>query len=108
MRQEKKRKIADGSVLTKRRDPVQEGTGSAVFLGDCKMDRWVTMKNLCDAFGVSSQTIRRWIRQGKLPQPDIPGSIHEAGIKRWRPGTIELHVDQVAVEKQKGLKVGAA
>ena len=72
------------------------------------MDRWLTMKDLCEMFKVTSQTIRRWIRQGKLPHPDIPGSIHEAGIKRWRPGTIELHIDKVAGEKQKGLSVGAA
>jgi hypothetical protein len=41
---------------------------------------------LQDKIGVTSETIRRWLRAGKLPEPDVYMSYRVMG---WRRSTLE-------------------
>ena len=54
-------------------------------------DRILFRADICKALGVCPDTLRRWIRAGKLPEPDIAlsrktqgwrlSTLHAAGVK---------------------------
>lgn len=48
-------------------------------------DRIVFRPELCEMFGVGSEAIRRWMKIGKLPKPDIAISRRTMG---WRLSTL--------------------
>lgn len=48
-------------------------------------DRVIYRAELCDALGVVSETMRRWIRDKKLPEPDVALSRRTMG---WRLSTL--------------------
>lgn len=49
-------------------------------------DRMIWRRDLRAYFGdVSDETVRRWIKQGKLPKPDVDFSLRTRG---WRLSTL--------------------
>lgn len=53
---------------------------------EAEPDRMIWRRDLRDYFGgVSDETIRRWIKQGKLPKPDIDFSMRTRG---WKLSTL--------------------
>ena len=54
-------------------------------------DRVIWRQDLCVMLGVGSEAVRRWIKSGKIPKPDVAlslrtmgwrlSTLHEAGIK---------------------------
>lgn len=54
-------------------------------------DRVIYRSELCNLTGVGSEAVRRWIKAGKIPQPDVAisqktmgwrlSTLHAAGIK---------------------------
>jgi hypothetical protein len=59
---------------------------------------------MCGMFQVVPQTIRRWCREGRIPQPDFPGSIHERTARKlWLRKNLMSWIDRIAREKAKGL-----
>ena len=49
---------------------------------------WMDMRGYAAAMGVSVQTVRRWISQGRIPRPTRLG--HR--IHRWRVEVISKHL----------------
>lgn len=49
------------------------------------VDRVIYRAELCRELGVVSETMRRWIRDGKLPEPDVALSRRTLG---WRLSTL--------------------
>jgi excisionase family DNA binding protein len=54
-------------------------------------DRLLTARQLAELLGVSSETVLRWTRQGRLPGFRLPG-----GALRYRPEMIDAWLDQRA------------
>lgn len=46
--------------------------------------RWITQKAICERFGISDETWRRWRKAGETPQP-----IAAPGIPRWLVSEID-------------------
>lgn len=53
-----------------------------------QQDRVIWRPDLQDAMQVSSETIRRWMKDGKLPEPDVAMSRKTLG---WRLSTLRDH-----------------
>jgi predicted DNA-binding transcriptional regulator AlpA len=49
-------------------------------------DRVIYRADLPGLFGVSSETVRRWIKAGRLPKPDIAITQRTVG---WRLSTLQ-------------------
>ncbi|GHU37101.1 hypothetical protein AGMMS50256_34600 [Betaproteobacteria bacterium] len=49
------------------------------------IDRVIWRKELREALGVTNESIRRWIKSGKLPPPDVSLS---RKVKGWRASTL--------------------
>ena len=49
------------------------------------IDRVVWRADLQEAMNVTSETVRRWLRAGKLPEPDVQLSRKTSG---WRLSTL--------------------
>ncbi|WP_418648639.1 helix-turn-helix transcriptional regulator [Thauera butanivorans] len=49
------------------------------------LDPVIWRSDLKETIGVSSETIRRWLKSGKLPQPDVALSSRTMG---WRASTL--------------------
>lgn len=49
------------------------------------MDRVVWRRDLCEELRVTSKTIQRYMRDGKLPKPDVQLSLRTMG---WRLSTL--------------------
>jgi predicted DNA-binding transcriptional regulator AlpA len=45
-------------------------------------------------FKVSRRTIRKWIKQGRFPPPDLPGG--NGAAHGWRRSTALRHLDTIA------------
>ena len=86
-------------------DTVAEAVTSPV---DCVVYR----AELCKSLGVVSETLRRWMLAGKLPEPDVKlsqktlgwrlSTLHKAGInivQPVRPGIQSVITRKIAVEK---------
>lgn len=52
---------------------------------DKPIDRVIWRPDLQQTFGVSSETVRRWLKSGKLPAPDVALSSRTMG---WRASTL--------------------
>lgn len=50
-----------------------------------EIDRVIWRRDLQTAMEVSSETIRRWIRDGRIPKPDVQISYKTMG---WRISTL--------------------
>jgi len=50
-----------------------------------EQDRIVWRSDLYDLIGVCSETVRQWIKAGKLPKPDVQISTKRMG---WRLSTL--------------------
>lgn len=48
-------------------------------------DRLIMRGELHDELGVTSETVRRWMRDGKLPKPDVDLSLRTRG---WKLSTL--------------------
>lgn len=48
-------------------------------------DRVIWRHSLCEIMSVSSETVRRWMKSGKLPKPDVAMSSRTLG---WRVSTL--------------------
>ncbi|WP_375591561.1 helix-turn-helix transcriptional regulator [Chitiniphilus eburneus] len=48
-------------------------------------DRVIWRQDLMSIFGVTSETIRRWLRANRLPEPDVDISNRTKG---WRVSTL--------------------
>jgi predicted DNA-binding transcriptional regulator AlpA len=48
-------------------------------------DRVIYRKELMEKLGVTSETIRQWLKKGRLPKPDIALSRRTVG---WRLSTL--------------------
>jgi len=48
-------------------------------------DRVIWRSELCHLCGVGSEAVRRWIKSGKLPAPDVALSMRTMG---WRLSTL--------------------
>jgi excisionase family DNA binding protein len=49
-------------------------------------DRLLTVREVADLLSVSTETVLRWVRQGKLPAIRLPGGairIWESALERW-------------------------
>ena len=55
-------------------------------------DACVTSKDLCAMYDVSKSTIKRWIAQGLIPQPDI---VAHGFSQSWMNDTFRWHVSTV-------------
>lgn len=55
-------------------------------------DACVTSKELCTMYDVSKSTIKRWIAQGLIPQPDF---VSHSGFKMVLNPTFRWHVSTV-------------
>lgn len=53
-----------------------------------QQDRVIWRPDLQEAMQVSSETIRRWMKDGKLPEPDVAMSRKTLG---WRLSTLRDH-----------------
>jgi hypothetical protein len=53
-----------------------------------EIDRVIWRKDLEKAMCVCSETVRRWMKGGKLPKPDVSMS---RKIKGWRLSTLREH-----------------
>jgi hypothetical protein len=53
---------------------------------DPSLDRIIWRADLCTSLGVGSECVRRWIKDGKLPEPDINLS---SRTKAWRLSTLQ-------------------
>lgn len=51
-------------------------------------DRVLYRPELCKTLGVTSETIRRWLKEGKLPKPDVALSVKTQG---WRVSTLHKY-----------------
>lgn len=49
-------------------------------------DRVIYRKDLCEKLGVGSESVRRWLKAGKLPKPDVAISRKTMG---WRLSTLQ-------------------
>lgn len=49
-------------------------------------DRILFRPALCEALGVNTETVRRWLKAGKLPPPDVALSRKILG---WRLSTLQ-------------------
>ena len=49
-------------------------------------DRVLFRNELCKTLGVSSETVRRWVHDGKIPKPDINLSPKTQG---WRVSSLQ-------------------
>lgn len=49
-------------------------------------DRVLYRTELCETLGVTSETVRRWINEGKIPKPDINLSAKTQG---WRVSSLQ-------------------
>lgn len=49
-------------------------------------DRIIFRSDLCDQLKVGSEAIRRWIKAGKLPAPDVNISLR---TRAWRLSTLQ-------------------
>jgi predicted DNA-binding transcriptional regulator AlpA len=47
----------------------------------------MTLEDVCEAFGVSRESIDNWLRAGGFPQPFRPGGPN--GRPNWHPAVIE-------------------
>ena len=48
-------------------------------------DTVIWRKDLCQKIGVCSETMRRWVKDGKIPKPDVALSQKTMG---WRMSTL--------------------
>lgn len=55
---------------------------------EATVDRIIWRGDMPQEFGVSSETIRKWIQAGKLPPPDVDLSRRTRG---WRLSTLRAH-----------------
>lgn len=55
---------------------------------DKETDRIIWRKDLQTGLGVCSETMRRWLRDKKLPEPDVDLSRRTRG---WRLSTLRAH-----------------
>ncbi len=55
-------------------------------------DRILFRTELCKALNISSETLRRWMKMGKIPTPDIDMSQKKRG---WRLST--LHAARIGI-----------
>lgn len=53
--------------------------------GTTNQDRLIFRPELCNLLGVTSETMRRWLIEGKLPGPDVALSRKTQG---WRLSTL--------------------
>lgn len=51
-------------------------------------DRVIWRQDLCAALGVQSECVRRWLKAGKLPAPDVRLSLKTVG---WKLSTLHGH-----------------
>lgn len=51
-------------------------------------DRVIWRQELQSTFGVTSETVRRWLKAGKIPAPDVSMSRKTHG---WRLSTLRGH-----------------
>ena len=49
-------------------------------------DRVIYRQDLCQMLGVGSEAVRRWMKTGKLPQPDVAITRRTLG---WRLSTLQ-------------------
>lgn len=58
--------------------------------------RLITYADLSDAAGVPINTVRQWVRRGKLPAPDYRVGQSPA----WLPATIQPWLDKLAAARK--------
>lgn len=51
-------------------------------------DRLVWRAELCEKLDVGSEAVRRWIKAGKLPKPDVAISLR---TRCWKLSTLRAH-----------------
>jgi len=54
-------------------------------MSDIAIDRVIYRSDLCKMLGVGSEALRRWLRDGKLPKPDVDISQKTRG---WKVSTL--------------------
>lgn len=64
---------------------VLAGQGAAAPRGPRSDDHILWRADLPAELNVSSETVRRWIKQGKLPKPDVDLTLQSKG---WRLSTL--------------------
>jgi predicted DNA-binding transcriptional regulator AlpA len=57
-------------------------------------DRVIWRHNLQSLLSVSSETMRRWIKEGRLPKPDVAMSQKTMG---WRLSTLRVSGINIAI-----------
>lgn len=53
---------------------------------ETKIDRVIYRADLCKMLGVGSEAMRRWLKAGKVPPPDVAISRKTVG---WRLSTLQ-------------------
>ena len=61
------------------------------------------LKQLADKIGVSKETVRRMVADGRLPCPDI-GDLHSKGVKRWLAESVEEHLKKQKRDRDRHLQ----
>ncbi len=67
---------------------------------DTSSIEFLSMKDMAKRFQCSRETIRRKVRDGDLPKPDL-GDIHSRGIKSWLASNVVTFLANHKADREK-------